>query len=103
MGGMSAVSPLAEIERNVQVRAKKLALDMGVEEGRQRLRELVVEEVARWSGDYKRGLRAFDLPDPATAVERAIRNLTGYGPLEPLLDDDDVWEIMINAPDTSIA
>jgi pilus assembly protein CpaF len=32
-------------------------------------------------------------------AERAWRNLTGYGPLEPLLADEDVWEIMVNAPD----
>ena len=29
----------------------------------------------------------------------AERNLLGYGPLQQLLDDPDVWEIMINAPD----
>ncbi len=27
-----------------------------------------------------------------------LRNLVGYGPLEPLLADDDVWEILVNAP-----
>ncbi|MPZ89908.1 MAG: hypothetical protein GEU81_18040, partial [Nitriliruptorales bacterium] len=47
----------------------------------------------------KRGMRPFDLADPGSVAERAFRNLAGYGPLEPLLADDDVWEIMINAPD----
>jgi pilus assembly protein CpaF len=55
--------------------------------------------VAAWSDGYKRGLRAFDLADPDLLAERAFRNLVGYGPLEPLLADDDVWEIMVNAPD----
>jgi pilus assembly protein CpaF len=32
-------------------------------------------------------------------VDRALRNIAGYGPLDPLLADDDVWEIMVNAPD----
>ena len=32
-------------------------------------------------------------------AERAVRNLVGYGPLTPLLEDDDVWEVMVNAPD----
>jgi len=99
MSEMTGASPLAEIERNVQLRAKRLALDMGRDEGRQRLRALAVEEVAAWSADHKRGLRAFDLTDPDLVVERALRNLAGYGPLESLLADDDVWEIMINAPD----
>jgi pilus assembly protein CpaF len=93
------VSPLAEIERSVQKRAKELSLDMAGADGRARLRSMIDEEVARWSADYKHGLRTFDLSDPAMVVERAYRNLTGYGPLEPLLADDDVWEIMINAPD----
>jgi pilus assembly protein CpaF len=93
------VSPLEEIERAVLDRAKGVALDMGSADGNSRLRALIDDEVAQWSVDHKRGLRSFDLSDPATVVERAFRNLCGYGPLAPLLDDDDVWEVMINAPD----
>ncbi len=93
------VSPLVEIERAVLDRAKGIALDMGSADGNGRLRALIEDEVAQWSVDHKRGLRAFDLSDPATVVERAYRNLCGYGPLAPLLEDDDVWEVMINAPD----
>ncbi|HEX2575588.1 MAG TPA: ATPase, T2SS/T4P/T4SS family [Aquihabitans sp.] len=89
-------SPLEVIEQQVQVRARDLALD--TDRDPSALRSLVEAEVARWSADHKRGLHAFDLPDPRTMVERAVRNLTGYGPLAPLLADDDVWEIMINAP-----
>ncbi len=92
-------SPLAEIERAVQDRAKTMDLDSGEVEAGQRLRELLDEEVARWSEEYKRGLHAFDIADPEVVVDRALRNLTGYGPLAPLLADDDVWEIMVNAPD----
>ncbi len=96
---MTEVSPLEEIERSVLERAKAIALDMGGADGSAKLRALVEDEVAQWSIDHKRGLRAFDLSDPAMVVERAYRNLFGYGPLEPLLGDDDVWEVMINAPD----
>jgi pilus assembly protein CpaF len=92
-------SPLAEIEQLVLQRAKNENLDTEADGAVQRLRELLQDEVARWSLDFKHGLRAFDLPSPELVVERAERNLTGYGPLEPLLADDDVWEIMINAPD----
>ena len=93
------VSPLQDIERTVQERAKAISLDMAKPEGISRLRGLIEEEVARWSDDFKRGLRPFDLPDPDLVAEKAYRNVVGYGPLEPLLSDDDVWEIMINAPD----
>ena len=92
-------SPLVEVEQAVQARAKNLALDMSSPQGRARLRGLIDEEVSGWSEDYKRGLRAVDLLDPQLVADRAFRNLAGYGPLEPLLADDDVWEIMINAPD----
>ena len=92
------LSPLVEIERAVQERGKATSLDMGNRSGVARLRTLIEDEVRRWSDDHKRGLRPFDLPDPDVVVERAFRNLAGYGPLQPLLDDDDVWEIMINGP-----
>lgn len=96
---MSEVSPLEDIERRVQLRAKEISLDMAGEGGKPKLRSLIAEEVAAWSDGYKRGLRAFDLADPEIVAERAYRNLAGYGPLEPLLADDDVWEIMVNSPD----
>ena len=83
----------------MQERAGDLALDVAGDDGRARLRALVDDEVAAWSRDFKRGLRAFDLADPELVATRAYRNLAGYGPLEPLLADDDVWEIMINGPD----
>ncbi|MGH9282380.1 MAG: hypothetical protein ACRD0S_05530, partial [Acidimicrobiales bacterium] len=95
----TTVSPLQEVERAVQERAKAVSLDMGAPEAAARLRALVDEEVARWSEDYKRGLRSFDIADQALVAERAYRNVAGYGPLEPLLADDDVWEIMVNGPD----
>ena len=95
---MTEPSPLLEIERAVQARAKLAALDMASPDGAAALRSLIEDEVGRWSADYKRGLRTFDLADPAAVADRTERNLAGYGPLAPLLVDDDVWEIMINAP-----
>jgi pilus assembly protein CpaF len=92
-------SPLAEVERAVLARAKEETLDLAAVDAEARLRELLEDEVAQWSLDHKHGLRPFDLPSPSLVVEKAHRNLVGYGPLEPLLADDDVWEIMINAPD----
>jgi pilus assembly protein CpaF len=93
------VHPLSEIERAVQARAKEISLDMASAGGSAKLRALIDDEVARWSDDFRRGRRDFDLADPELVAERAERNLVGYGPLAPLLADGDVWEIMINAPD----
>ena len=58
------MSPLQEIERRVQLRAKEISLDMAGDDGRSKLRSLIAEEVGAWSDGYKRGLRAFDLSDP---------------------------------------
>jgi len=93
------VTPLELIERTVLEHAKGIRLDLDDDAARGRMRELIGDAVARWSADYRRGLRTHDLADPDLVVERAYRNLVGYGPLESLLEDDDVWEVMINAPD----
>jgi pilus assembly protein CpaF len=83
----------------VQERAKDISLEMSAPAGEHKLQALIAAEVTRWNDDHRRGRRAFELPDPALVAERAFRNIARYGPLSPLLDDDDVWEIMVNAPD----
>lgn len=99
----SDVDPLVEIEQRVQARAKAMAFDMGSPDGEAGLRALIADEIEQWSDDAKHGLRPFELSDPEQVAERAFRNLARYGPLTPLLDDPDVWEIMINAPDVILA
>jgi pilus assembly protein CpaF len=94
------VSPLAEIERAVQRRAKEVDLDVASPDGADKLRALVEDEIARWDDEHRRGRRSSGVADPHELAERALRNLAGYGPLEPLLADDDVWEVMVNAPDS---
>lgn len=91
-------SPLEEIEQLVQQRAKVLSLDMADTAATDQLAALIADEVDRWSDDHRRGLRPFDLGDPSGVADRVQRNLAGYGPLEPLLADSDVWEIMVNSP-----
>ena len=93
-------SPLVEIERLVQERAKDVSLEMSSTAGEAKLRALIAEEVARWGDEHLRGRRPFALADPDQVAERAFRNLARYGPLTPLLDDDDVWEIQVNDPQT---
>ncbi len=66
------------------------------------LRGRIDEEVARWSADHARGLRPFDLADPDLVALRVYRNLAGYGPLESLLEDPDVWEIAVNGPEEDL-
>jgi pilus assembly protein CpaF len=97
------MTPLQEIEHRVQERANALALDAATEDGRSAIRRLIDEALDAWSDDHRRGLRPFDLADREAVADRAFRNLAGYGPLTTLLEDDDVWEIMVNAPDAIFA
>src|SRR5215211_5610861 len=101
--GTGRSSPLAVIEARVQSRAKDLALDVGSPGGAGALRALIDDEVVQWREDHRRGLHDVDVADPEGVADRAYRNLAGYGPLEPLLGDPDVWEIMVNAPDAAFA
>jgi len=96
---MSGSTPLADIERRVLERAKADALDPDGDGAVDAIHRLVRDEIERWNDDHRRGVRQHPLSDPAAMADRAVRNLTGYGPLAPLLEDDDVWEIMVNAPD----
>jgi len=95
----TSLAPLVEIERRVQEQAKHQVVDLDTDDGRDFLRELVRREITQWNEDHKRGLRPMALVDVSHLAERAYRNLAEYGPLSTLLDDDDVWEVMINAPD----
>jgi pilus assembly protein CpaF len=100
MNGSVAVSPLAEIERAVQERAKDLHLEMSSPGSEATLRSLIETEILRWDDDFRRGIHSIELADPEAVAGRAFRNLARYGPLTPLLLDDDVWEIMVNGPDS---
>jgi pilus assembly protein CpaF len=92
------ISPLAEIEKSVQTRAKEIALDVASADGVDKLRALIDDEIARWDDEFQRGRRPVAIADREVVAERALRNLASYGPLVPLLADDDVWEVMVNAP-----
>ena len=96
-------SPLHEIEERVQRRATSLALDVHTDAGERRLRELIEDEVTGFQDATQRGGDRHRLVDPGGVAERAFRNLARYGPLTELLDDDDVWEIMVNSPTSILA
>ncbi len=98
LSDMGGGSPLEAIERAVQARAKGLDLDMSAPGSEVELLALIDDEVERWADGARRGSRPVELSQPDLVTERAFRNLRGYGPLTELLDDDDVWEVMINSP-----
>ena len=59
----------------------------------------VDEEVRRYSERALGGSVPL-LPDEAAATQQLLATLTGFGALQPLLDDPEIEELWINAPDT---
>ncbi len=90
-------NPLLAIERAVLDRARTAGIDVD-RAGPGALLALVRDEIDQWRRDHQRGVLAFDLADADAVSERVVRDLLGYGPLDPLLADDDVYEIMVNRP-----
>ncbi len=91
-------SPVAVIERRVQETAKRMALDVDDHAGEEQLRRLIAEEVARWEEDHRRGIHTTPIVRPDLVADRVFNDIARYGPLTELLEDDDVWEVMINSP-----
>ena len=89
---------LAEIERAVSERARYGGLDPRAPGADLAITALAHEEMRRWNLDFKRGVRSHAVTDADSVADRVQRDLLGYGPLEALLADADVWEIMVNAP-----
>jgi hypothetical protein len=85
-------SLLQTIERRVQERARDDNLDLAEAHSgpdntpvTARLRALIGEEIEHWHEEWRRGRRPLGINDPEAVAERALRNLAGYGPLQPLL------------------
>lgn len=89
---------LAEIEHLVSERARRSGLDPRTPGAEDAITALAHEEIRRWNIDFKRGVRGHALTESDSIANRVRRDLLGYGPLEALLADSDVWEIMVNAP-----
>ena len=95
---MTELDALAEIERSVSERARLAGVDPRAPGADAAITALAHDEVRRWNLDFKRGVRSRAVTDSGGLADRVRRDLLGYGPLEALLADADVWEIMVNAP-----
>ena len=95
-------SPLAELEDSVRAVAERSAVPLDDRGSADRIRALVEDQLDTWRRQHREGRRP-RLGDTVGLADRAVRNLAGYGPLDPLLADEDVWEIMVNAPDPTLA
>lgn len=88
-----ALSPVARVEESVLTAAALEQLDVATDTDRERLKTIIQHCAEQVNGQLTH-------PVPLTLLVATVeRNLCGFGPLEPLLNDPDVWEIMVNAPD----
>ncbi len=97
-GATREVDPLATIEHSVTERARDVGVDPRAPGADAAIASLAHEEIRKWNLDFKRGLHSHAVTDADEIADRVRRDLLGYGPLEALLTDADVWEIMVNAP-----
>jgi pilus assembly protein CpaF len=86
-------APLLALERHVQDRCR--GLDVDTSAGSAKLDQIILDEAMSALGRPT----ASSSDHLAYLVDRCRRDLVGLGPLDPLLADPDVWEIMINGVD----
>ena len=97
VGAARASDPLAELKTRVQIALIRTFkherdTDLSSPEHRERLDQHIDELLA--------AEQVLLSPEERTAIRGAIAaEVTGYGPIQPLLDDPTVTEIMVNAPD----
>jgi pilus assembly protein CpaF len=84
----------SEVREKVLQRAKKTAFDYRVDETAVRRQiELVLESVvqSKMDGQIEDALRRY-------IIEEVINEIFGFGPIDRLITDPAVWEIMVNGP-----
>ncbi|NYG99573.1 pilus assembly protein CpaF [Schumannella luteola] len=89
-------SPIALITERVRSRVRREGIDLG-DDGSLAAR-YVRDEVRRYSERALGGSAPLLVDERAVAAE-VVATLTGYGALQPFLDDPEIEEIWINAPD----
>ena len=87
-------SPVASIADRVRERVRREGVELSPELADRYVRE----EVRRYSERALGGVLPL-LPDEAVATREVLATLTGFGALQPYLDDPQVEELWINAPD----
>ena len=84
------------ITEQVRERVRRDGVDLGSD--RDLVNRYVRDEVRRYSERALGGVLPL-LADEASATRQIVASLTGFGAIQPYLDDESIEEIWINAPD----
>ncbi|TAN20545.1 MAG: CpaF family protein [Actinomycetota bacterium] len=95
LNGQAAAEPLgasALIERQLLEFLRKSEADLNSRASLKIARAELAALIDRWNQNHPSRL----INDTIRFSELVLRNLTGFGPIEPLLEDANIWEISIN-------
>lgn len=84
-----------EITEKVRLRVRHEGVDLAADRG---LAERFVRDELRRYSERALGGHGDVIRDEHQAAREIVASLTGFGPLQPLLDDPDIEEIWINGP-----
>ncbi len=84
----------AEIERRLLEFLRMSEADLNTRSSLKNARSELAKLIADWNDKHP----GQAILDTGGFSEIVLRNLIGFGPIEPLLDDSAVWEISVNGP-----
>ena len=85
------------ITDRVRERVRREGIDLASDPAGALAARFVLDEVQRYSEHALGGSQPL-LADEAAVTRQVVATLTGFGPLQPLLDDPSVEELWINGP-----
>ncbi|MDA8081313.1 MAG: ATPase, T2SS/T4P/T4SS family [Actinomycetota bacterium] len=100
MNKLNALAPseplgaAAQIERQLLEHLRRTEADLNTRSSLKNARTELANLIEKWNEEHP----SRTIGDKTGFGEVVLRNLIGFGPIEPLLEDDTIWEISINGP-----
>lgn len=84
----------AQIEHQLLEFLRKSEADLNTRSSLKSAKRELARLIAAWNEEHPSRI----IGDDERFGEKVLRNLIGFGPIEPLLEDNSVWEISVNGP-----
>ena len=98
VSGTPSVELVADLDQQVRSVVRREGVDPQLEITRVRR---IAEEVVRAHDERSLTGVVTPVPDPVGVIGELVARVSGFGPLQPFLDDPEVEEIWINDPTTA--